>query len=248
MTFEHDPRMGEDDAEAWVARLVRAGRTDGPSRRALAAAPGAVATLLSSEAAAAAAAQVGAAGSAAAAKAGASVVSPLLVAKWVGVGALASSSALALLSEVPSSDASREVRAAPVASAAPAERNVAVVPQPVLPAPQASATPLKVVPTPAPQSDLAREVAALDAARQALVDGDAARALRQLSDLERSPTRALAPEATVLRVRALLAQGDSVQARRVAGELLAAAPDSPQAKVVRRLIERSEMQTPPSRL
>jgi hypothetical protein len=100
----------------------------------------------------------------------------------------------------------------------------------------------------APRADVAREVAALDAAQRALVDGDPGSALRTLAALERMPQRSLAPEATVLRVRALLAQGNIVEARRVAEKFCVAAPTSPQAGVLRALLANTEIRATPSRL
>jgi Tetratricopeptide repeat len=171
--------------------------------------------------------------------------------KWVGAGALASSSALALFSatqSAPSSHTRELASTAQVVRSAPVTVGVPLVPQPALPTPEVAASASVPATASAPQADLAREVAGLDAARQALIDGDAALALRLLSSLERAPRRALVPEATVLRVRALLAQGDAAQARRVAERFLAVAPSSPQASVLRRLIENNEMQPAGSRL
>jgi len=246
MTGENEP--GVDDADALVERLVRAGRADGPSATALAGAPAAVATLLAAPAAAALAPPTGLA----AAHVGKVAASPLLLLKWVGVGALVSTSALAL---VDAADAGRVApQAAAVASvAAPrsaptaAAPTVQLSPQPVLPtAPSATLVPL-VAPS-APRADVAREVASLDAARQALVAGNAGAALRILSTLEQLPGRALVPEATVLRVRALLAQGNGAEAKRVAEKYCVAAPSSPQAGVLRALVDNSEIQSKGSRL
>jgi outer membrane protein assembly factor BamD (BamD/ComL family) len=106
------------------------------------------------------------------------------------------------------------------------------VAEPVSSAPEPSAAPLKV---PAARADVAREVALLDAARVALLQGNARRALDALAGLERMPVRALLPEATVLRVRALLALDDLKTARQVAARFVATAPGSPQAPVLRGL-------------
>ncbi len=83
---------------------------------------------------------------------------------------------------------------------------------------------------------LGEQVSAVDRARRALADGDAAGALRQLDDYEsRFPRGALVEEAEVLRVESLLAQGDKSGAARVGGRFLAAHPDSPHAARVRTL-------------
>jgi hypothetical protein len=68
-----------------------------------------------------------------------------------------------------------------------------------------------------------------------LLAGNTPRALETLATLERLPSRALAPEATVLRVRALLATNQPALARRVARRFIDAAPASPQARVLRGL-------------
>jgi outer membrane protein assembly factor BamD (BamD/ComL family) len=81
-----------------------------------------------------------------------------------------------------------------------------------------------------------------------LVEGNTGAALRILSKLEQLPARALAPEATVLRVRALLARGDTVEAKRVVERFCVVAPSSPQAGILRTLIADSEIQAAPSRL
>lgn len=246
MTWKNESEM--DDADALVQRLVRAGRADGPSATDLAAAPAAVATLLAAPAAAALAPATGAA----AAHVGKVAASPLLLLKWVGVGALASTSALALVNAGDSGRSGQPPAAvssvaAPHSVPAAAAPTPQLLPQPVLPAaPPAASVPL-VAPS-APRIDVAREVALLDAARQALVEGNAGLALRLLSNLEQLPGRALVPEATVLRVRALLAQGNGAEAKRVAEQYCVVAPSSPQAGVLRALIANTQIQIQGSRL
>jgi len=84
--------------------------------------------------------------------------------------------------------------------------------------------------TPAPETRpdaptanlLAEEVAALDRARRALRAGDTTGAQNALADYERRfPAGVLAPEATLLRVEALLAAGDEAAARRIGEDFLA---------------------------
>jgi uncharacterized protein HemY len=100
----------------------------------------------------------------------------------------------------------------------------------------------------ASRADVAREVALLDAARSALVAGDAKKALLFLDSADQLPRRALGPEATVLRVRALLAQGERTEARRVADSFVASAPNAPQAAVLRSILENGVIQSRPSPL
>jgi TolA-binding protein len=90
----------------------------------------------------------------------------------------------------------------------------------------------------APDPTLGDEVTALDRARRAMTDGDAAGALRRLDDYEAHFSRgALVEEAQVLRIEALLAEGDRGAAARVASRFLAAHPSSPHAARVRALLE-----------
>jgi len=241
--------MTFDDEDLVVARLVRAGQTDGPSTRSLRAAPVAVAALLSSSAAHAALAH--AAGTAAA-QVGKAAVSPLVLLKWIAVGTVAGTSLMALVHapELLTSKApARATLAAPAAVMAPARAAAPVESaQPAAAAEPPSPSSAVAGVGSAPRPDVAREVSALDAARRALVAGDATEALRLLTSLERVPRRALVPEATVLRVRALLAQGSDAEARAVAERFCAGAASSPQCAVLRALVANSVIQAPPSRL
>jgi hypothetical protein len=84
---------------------------------------------------------------------------------------------------------------------------------------------------------LGEQVSAIDRARRALGDGNAAGALRELDDYEsRFPRGALGEEAEALRVEALLAEGDRAAAARVGARFLAAHPASPHAARVRALL------------
>jgi hypothetical protein len=248
MTFETEPtRWADGDADALVERLIRAGRADGPSARVLRAAPVAVAALVSTTAASATLAQAGLGG---AAMTSPNALSPLLLVKWVAVGSLASTSVLAL---VHAPELMRPASGVPVVQAPSSKPQTPVrVAAPALVAATASASaatsPAATNATAPPRADVAREVTLLDAARTALVEGNAGSALRALDSLERLPGRALGPEATVLRVRALLAQGDAVEARRVAERFLASAPNAPQAAALRALLENSVIQPRPSGL
>jgi hypothetical protein len=91
--------------------------------------------------------------------------------------------------------------------------------------------------------DLGQEVAALDRARAALATGDAAGALRLLDNYEASfPKASLAQEGTILRIEALLKQGNRDAAVDLGNRFLAQHPGSSHsAKVRQLLIEGSNM-------
>jgi TolA-binding protein len=95
--------------------------------------------------------------------------------------------------------------------------------------------------TPAPTSTaLGPQVAAIDGARRAFAAGDATRALQLVGDYEaRYPAGAFTQEAEVLRVEALLRQGDRVGARSAGTRFLAQYPSSPHAARMRALIDPS---------
>jgi outer membrane protein assembly factor BamD (BamD/ComL family) len=77
----------------------------------------------------------------------------------------------------------------------------------------------------------------LDQARSAMATGDPARALSTLDEYARGfPHGALAPEASVLRVEALVAAGDRPAAMRAAQSLLKANPTSPYAQRIESLL------------
>lgn len=94
-------------------------------------------------------------------------------------------------------------------------------------------------PSAAPASDtLAAEVAALDDARTALRNRQPARTLALLDDYARRyPRGTLAQEAALLRIEALLAQGNRAEARRFGRSFLEASPGSPLAARVRALLD-----------
>jgi TolA-binding protein len=85
---------------------------------------------------------------------------------------------------------------------------------------------------------LAAEVAAIDHAARAVADRDPPRALAALDAYQKAfPTGVLRPEATVLRVQALVQQGDSARAAAIARTFLAQNPHSPHAARLRALVE-----------
>jgi hypothetical protein len=246
MTFRDAPRRWEEDphADEVVRRLLRAGKHDGPSARALGAAPAGIAALLSANAA-------GAVGTAAATAKGA--LSAVVLAKWFGGGILAgtvlmtATHATRIVGDDPRASQPQAVPATPVATAVVAPvRPRSALPPVEQPQPPARVATVPASPPPgarsapsAPPSSritVAREVALLDAARAALVAGDASEAVRVLDALERLPERTLVPEATVLRVRALLARGEVSRAQQLAASFHRSSPDSPQARVLRALL------------
>ncbi|HET9934380.1 MAG TPA: hypothetical protein VFQ35_26940, partial [Polyangiaceae bacterium] len=100
------------------------------------------------------------------------------------------------------------------------------------PAPSAASS----APHAATGADLAREIAVLDSARRALAAGNPAEALNRLDGEQPLSVRTLAPEATVLRVRALLRLGRRSAARAVVERFAHDAPGSPQLAVLRELL------------
>jgi TolA-binding protein len=87
------------------------------------------------------------------------------------------------------------------------------------------------------ETSLGDQVAALDRARRAMADGNAATALADVAEYQaKYPHGALAEEAEVLRVEALVAQGDRAGASRAGARFLAAHPASPHAAHVRALL------------
>jgi hypothetical protein len=100
----------------------------------------------------------------------------------------------------------------------------------------ASASAPAVAPA-APAGDLAAEAALLDEAREAVARRDGAAALAVLAQHTKTfPRPALADEAFVLRAEALAVQGDGARLRALATPWLASHPTSPYAPRVRRAV------------
>ncbi len=115
-----------------------------------------------------------------------------------------------------------------------------LVEEPLGPAPASSARPadLSFAVEQAPLAALARETALIDAARRALARGDAQGALATLAGYEREFSRgALEPEASVLKVRALLGAGDRAGAEALGRRIIAQAPRSEHARAVRAALD-----------
>jgi hypothetical protein len=90
---------------------------------------------------------------------------------------------------------------------------------------------------PAADDTLTAEVTALDEARRALAASDPGLALLSLDAYDRLfALRRLGPEASVLRLEALIAEGRADQARQLGDQLLAAEPEGAYAQRVRSLL------------
>jgi hypothetical protein len=90
------------------------------------------------------------------------------------------------------------------------------------------------------ETELSRELELLDRARRDLASGDPRSALSALERREREiENRALNPEATLVRVQALLASGERDRALALAKEFLSRVSSGPHAERMRRLIATS---------
>jgi len=190
---------------------------------------------------------------AAAATKGASVSTAVLVGKWLVIGAVTGAVASTTVYGVsgafaPAASGSAARTSAPVTAEAHAEQARPSLQRESLRREQASehessepsSTPQVVSAPPSlsatvePSSSLALEVAALDDARRALAAGNAAGVLTRLQGYEsRFPEARMLPEALYLRLEAFTLNGDSVNARGVAPQILQNYPTSPQASRAR---------------
>jgi hypothetical protein len=174
-------------------------------------------------------------------------------AKWTLIGAIGGGSLVAVWLRPPAPAsvspalATREVPAAVISEGAVpsfAERPVETAPASAPPAsnaarprkpstPSASAFASK---SSSAESSLAREVAALDAARTALAVGANASALRQIEQYHRDfPQGELAADADVVAIEALAAEGDSAATKRAASRFLRQHPRDPHVARIREL-------------
>ncbi len=246
-----DPqRLMGDGASDFEKELLRSWEAEQPSDAARAGVLAAVG--IGVGAAAATAAKVGAAAGGSIAPKAAATVSAIAIAKWaavvVGVAAVGAtfgyvrhaSRLVAPHAAAPATAPEIVATAAPVA--VPADVPVEVPADvPSSDAPRARSNDARTRSSPRAHSSalgaLGEQVSALDSARRALAAGDAASAVRQLDDYEaRFPGGALVEEAEVLRVEALLAEGDRASAARVGDRFLSAHPNSPHAARVRALL------------
>jgi len=135
---------------------------------------------------------------------------------------------------------------APLQIAANPTREVSDAPTPRTPAPVVAEPSAGAVPAlpavgsfaleaaHAPPPRLADEMRLLDAARRGLASGEPRSALASLDNYERAfPSGALQPEASVLKVRALLAAGDRASAEALGQRIILRAPRSEHADAVR---------------
>jgi hypothetical protein len=192
----------------------------------------------------ASAAQGAAAGSASALVSG-SMVTGIVIAKWLGAGVVAGALATATAHFVQQPTASeRAVPVAAVAVAAPPAQVVAV-PDPVV-----ADTPIVAEPEPEParavapaevsvaeDMPLAREVAFVDRARALLEGGSGRAAADALGTYEREFEQPkLLPEVWFLRMRAAESSGDMAGARILATRLVDVFPRSPHTARARELL------------
>ncbi len=245
-----DPkRMLDESGDELERALLRSVRNDampdGSRRRILAGLgiAGAVVTTTST-----------AASSLAAGKAGLFKGTTAIVAKWLAVSALVSAVPAGVWVARSRSRAHEIV--APVAQSAPAAVEsksaskepaigpAAIAAPPVSPEhaplalPAKSVRESKAVPQ-AAAAALSDEVAALQVARTALAAHDAGGALAALDRYKaRFPQARLSPEATVLRIEALIERGDYAQANALAERFEAANPKSPYAERIRSILSR----------
>jgi hypothetical protein len=113
------------------------------------------------------------------------------------------------------------------------------------PEPTASGAPAQVTPATEVPPGLAAEVLALREARRALGSGQPSTTLRLLDAYEaRFAHPTLLPEATVMRIEALLALGRTGEAHTIADKLLADQPNSAYAQRVRSLLGAATSTTP----
>jgi hypothetical protein len=169
-----------------------------------------------------------------------------LVAKWLGVAALgagiAAGGVYATHRRIPpvavTPPAAGSSPSVPTAAAEPPSAPVVEAPTAAPSSPPAVRSARREPSAPAAQPDIALEIASIDVARKALRAGNSSGAIAELDRYEATFGRAgsLAPEATVLRIEALLARGDKARATALATAFVAAHPKSPLAARVRTLI------------
>jgi hypothetical protein len=145
--------------------------------------------------------------------------------------------------EAPPSDivaeAETEPQIPPATAPLPATRSAPPASPPVPPA-QPALAPERATALPAMGTALADEVNALDEARRALASGDAEGSLRALDAYDlRFGKRRLGPEATLLRIEALLTQGRTESAQKLGDQLLAAEPSGAYSQRVRSLLTKA---------
>lgn len=249
-------RLIDGSLDARVRQVLGAGLDDRPSPERIRSAAAALGLSAGTAALAQASAPVGAA--AAAAKPGMALV----VLKWLGIGALlggvTATASVAVLSPGGTTTAARHaVTPARVVAQAPARHTRTVVaaktpdenaaPEPARadvesaePAPSSSAAAPEASVAgfdAAPADTLHEEIALLDQARHALRAGDAAAALSALDHYQAAASKhALATEALLLRVRALVKAGRGSEADALGRSYIARHPHDGYAERIRHLL------------
>jgi hypothetical protein len=248
-------RLIDGDADDWECRVLRSALVDAPDplvkERVMLAVAGTAATVA---AGASTAAVMGAQATASASVKGA--VSTALLMKWLGggfvAGVIAASSVRVLTP--PEKPESAVASGSAIVNAAERPHRQDVVrlrpPEPIsasvpvsLPSPSKA---LAARPAPSTRAfeaarvKLSDELASLDRARAKLSSGDAGGALSLLDVHQKEYAGGtLAPEAEVLRIRALLGAGNAAAAAARADAFLSANPQSPHAARVATLLERA---------
>lgn len=242
-----DPRrLLEGEADEFEARLLSAGRYDAPSgasRRRIMAGLGFGGAL--TIATAASTAQAGSSGVLAS-------LGRAALRHWgwtaaVGGAAVWASVELSKTEPLPPQPPAALGRAQPLTTPPPVAFTGSGSANPVEPAateaepapqPPANAAP-KRAPAAASKdaSSLPEELSALESARRALVGGDAKRALQQLDEYSRRFSKPrLGTEAAVLRIEALMANGERARANQLGRDFLAKHTNGPYERRVRSLI------------
>jgi hypothetical protein len=175
--------------------------------------------------------------------------SPRSLGRWLGVGIVGLvllGGGVTLFSRSPRTVASEAapttsvVAPVAVAPAAPVE-----VPNPSQPAAEPvpateGATPIVSERRREGADDLGPQLALIDGARALLAQGNAKDALTRLKEYEaRYPGGALGPEATALRVEALLKSGDRTKGQALGEKLIAQHPNGPYTARIRSLLART---------
>jgi hypothetical protein len=240
-------RLLQEEGDELGQSLLRSARRDGPSPQARRKA------MLALGVASGVGASVVATGTGAASTLAKSTATAALL-KWIGVGVVGGLVTVGAVSVTMGPPAARTTAPAETATmvavparspipsaAAPAEPPAARPAETAAPPEEApAARPVetaKAVARSADKPTLGDEIAALDAAREALGAGNAAAALRALDDHDRRfPGGMLGPEATVLRIEALALRGDRASATRLGRAFLDAHPRSPAAARIRTLL------------
>jgi TolA-binding protein len=238
-----DPRrLLEGDADEFESELLRSVQvdsvSDGSRRRILTTLGIAGAVVTTSGAAAS---------SLVASKAGLFKGATAVVAKWIAVStvvALVPAGVYVARSQLRAREIARSSQeAAVVEPKAPANTSNEALAAPTLEIPEKVVTPREPKAAPPPNPSLSDEVAALQVARSALAGHDASGALAALDRYKsRFPAGRLAPEATVLRIEALVERGDRAQASALADRFEASNPKSPYADRIRSILSRSKGQ------